>query len=360
MARDLYQKTMAIRSDGGPLVPLAGVGVTVFEAGTTNLADIFQSEAGLTAGPRPGSGATGINPFITGDSGAIEFFAEAPEPYDVQIEDTESPARFTTDTFRWNASASADDSVPGIKLIDGSVLADKLEDEIVLAGGNVVGERQPGGGFLFNVVPSGITNAHLLADTIQAEKFSPDLREQARITTPTEVRSGRLFIAEEGTRSTNTWGPLNNGPDVIPNVLVAENSLLRIKYSALVKSTGAFQGTANIRVGPSGVQGRLVTAHFQGVPSESLPGFSENANDYDWLYTTPKGSALQSVPFQGGATLGNAARDSLQRPTWVGDFVTIEVGPGVYTVGVEYFATTGTVTAKERRLWVESVSFVDF
>lgn len=133
MPRDVYQRVAALRdSTTGFLQALAGIKVSVFLPGTTTLATIYQASTGTTQGPIPSSGASGgPNPFNTGVSGAIEFFADSPAEYDVKIEDTIVPARITTVTYRWPAQSTADNSIPAAKLVDLSIPAGKIADNAI-------------------------------------------------------------------------------------------------------------------------------------------------------------------------------------------------------------------------------------
>jgi hypothetical protein len=108
MARDYYETTIALPDStaGNALKPLASVKVSVVPRGATDipgsLVDIFPADTGVTKGPDPKSGATGTNPFTTGASGAVRFWADGPAEYDIVFEDTIVPARIT-DKVGWNA-----------------------------------------------------------------------------------------------------------------------------------------------------------------------------------------------------------------------------------------------------------------
>lgn len=64
--------------------------VTVYETGTTTLVTIYENATGSTVKSNP----------FNSTNGDISFFAE-PGDYDVKIEDTNSPASFTTRTVKW-------------------------------------------------------------------------------------------------------------------------------------------------------------------------------------------------------------------------------------------------------------------
>ena len=118
MARDVFRMTVSqpvLEPDLGLTVlrPLAGIRVSAFRRGTTTTVTVFQRATGATEGPTPESGATGgPNPFVTGPTGDVEFWAEGPIELDVFIEDTQGPARIATRTFGWNAMPAGVGSIP--------------------------------------------------------------------------------------------------------------------------------------------------------------------------------------------------------------------------------------------------------
>ena len=121
MARDVYGMTVTmpvvIDAASGPditaLTPLSNVTVAVYLRGTTTAVQIFQRPTGATEGPTPESGASGgPNPFITGTSGNVEFWAEGPAELDVVLTDNVTPARTPKRTFGWNVFPAAAGSLP--------------------------------------------------------------------------------------------------------------------------------------------------------------------------------------------------------------------------------------------------------
>jgi hypothetical protein len=112
-ARDIFQMTISQPDGSGVLHAFAGIRISVFDRGTTNLVTIYQRSTGASEGPAPETGSPDhTNPFTTGASGAVEFWADGPKEYDIKIEDTEAPTRIATRTMGWNAFAAAPGSVP--------------------------------------------------------------------------------------------------------------------------------------------------------------------------------------------------------------------------------------------------------
>jgi len=107
MARDCYETTIAVADIGdySSLKSLEGVKVSVVPRGATDipnsLIDIYQDHTDIIQGPDPKTGATGTNPFTTGSSGAVRFWAEGPAKLDIVFEDTIIPARID-DRTSWD------------------------------------------------------------------------------------------------------------------------------------------------------------------------------------------------------------------------------------------------------------------
>lgn len=112
---------------GSPIPPATPVYATIYQSG---------DPAQMAQGPTSSSGAkipdtSTNNPFRTGASGNIEFWAEGPQELDIYIHDTRLPNRVSDRTFGWNATAVGDASVPTSMLVpDGGITLGMLADEI--------------------------------------------------------------------------------------------------------------------------------------------------------------------------------------------------------------------------------------
>lgn len=116
MARDFCEMTLGSpATSDSKFVVYPNIEVWVYPRGATTLANyrtevtlmavIYQRETGVAEGPSPEAGATGTNPFITGDSGSVQFWAEN-APYDLFIHDLNSPVRTDDRLIPWEASPS--------------------------------------------------------------------------------------------------------------------------------------------------------------------------------------------------------------------------------------------------------------
>jgi hypothetical protein len=145
MARDYYETTIALpdAAAGNAMKPLASVKVSVVPRGTLDPdvptaatgTSIFPADTGLTKGPDPKSGAipsAGGNPFTTGASGSVRFWADGPAEYDIVFEDTITPARIT-DKVGWNAIPAKTGSLATSVLAqDGGIRQAHLAADVIM------------------------------------------------------------------------------------------------------------------------------------------------------------------------------------------------------------------------------------
>lgn len=231
MSRDVYEGVVAV-GDGSKLVPLAGIRVSVRPRGsTTTFVNIYQSATGASQGPTAASGATnGPNPFVTGPSGAIEFWCDAPDEIDVVIEDTQGPPRIVPRTFGWNPLPSGAGTLPGALLEPEAITEDKLAYEAV-------------------------TPAIL----------SPTMRAQLGVSHGGDNRRGfSLVAAQASTASTSPAADLG-GPEVTVNVPVNGLVCVQAQLEARMAAPGA---DGRIELYEDGEESGWLMYALQGGPVE--------------------------------------------------------------------------------------------
>jgi hypothetical protein len=191
--------------------------------------------------------------------------------------------------------------------------------------------------------------------------------------------SGKQDIATAETRASATYGLLTT-PDRVQSITLPEDGLLAVGYDALFKSSDAFAGRAAIFIGAN--QLRTRTPGGTAVPITQAAATSGTADKYGHLASCPGGLAGfaavtndQPAPLSTGMTVGGWVRGlvasevavelagTLFGKTVAGDLATfggeclIFAAAGTYDVSVQFKATTGSVTVKDRRLWVRALVF---
>jgi hypothetical protein len=144
-------------------------------------------------------------------------------------------------------------------------------------------------------------------------------------------------IATEETRENVAFGTLTT-KDEIASVVLPENGLMLIGYIANFKSSVSAAGRAAVFIGANqlSASGAAQQALSVGTGFRRLHtawgGLTVGPNENAWLTT---GEILGSPLEAGFAVVFGAA--------------------GTYTVSAQFKATSGSVTAKERKLWVATL-----
>lgn len=154
---------------------------------------------------------------------------------------------------------------------------------------------------------------------------------------------GRLYaptvIATEESRTNTAFATLTTA-DEVKSVVLPENGLIQIGYRALIKSSVSAAGRAAIFIGANqlkteaGVQESISVGTTFHKHYTFAGGIGRGAEEAASFSTT--GEAIAVV--EGGFFYGGLA--------------TIFAAAGTYNISVQYRATSGSVTAKERKLWV--------
>ena len=150
-----------------------------------------------------------------------------------------------------------------------------------------------------------------------------------------------LAIAKEESRESTTFGTLPTA-DLIKEVVVGEKGLLRIGYSARFKSNGSGTGKATIFLGAN--QLKFYTTEPKAISVSTV------GTTYRHLSSSPAGLVTST---SGEAIGPDVTTGQLIAAATEGGMATLFVGAGTYEVSVQYRATAGNVSAKERRLFVE-------
>jgi hypothetical protein len=174
---------------------------------------------------------------------------------------------------------------------------------------------------------AGITNAQL-AGEIENSKL-----KSAKLTWYTPK-----VIATEEARSNTSFGTLTTA-DEISSVVLAENGLILLAYLAEVKSSVSDAGRVAIFLGSNQLkqEGATVETATEGT------NFHRFSSSREGLSLGGSASQVTTGELVGGTG------------TKAGGFALIYAAAGTYTVAIKYKATSGSVTAKERKLWVATL-----
>lgn len=183
------------------------------------------------------------------------------------------------------------------------------------------------------------------------------------------VRRGKSIIATEEARTNTSYAVLAT-PDQVANVVVPTDGKLRISYQALWKESVAGAARAAIFLGSN--QLKVAQPNSSGGVTTAAGGSGFSTNTYGPLASCSLGlcTCAPVGADSGNATTGQATGIGLENveielngsvalfsDAVAGGECVVMVPAGTYTVSVRFKATSGTVTVKDRRLWVEAIGY---
>lgn len=159
------------------------------------------------------------------------------------------------------------------------------------------------------------------------------------------------IIATEETRANAAYGVMTT-PDKVEGVVLPTSGLILIGYAATWKSSVAAAGRAAIFLGAT--EAKMA---FEGVKGAPVIQQAQSAGTgFGFLTATSiglRGAAEEVGTSQ--ATTGQIMGVEAAGGTLFGGFTAIFAAAGTYDISVQFKATSGSVTAKERKLWVATL-----
>lgn len=177
------------------------------------------------------------------------------------------------------------------------------------------------------------------------------------------VASGKSIIPTEEIRSNTAYG-LMTTPDRVQSVVMPTNGRIRVSFQAMVKNSVSNAGRVALFIGSN--QHKVAADGGLQVQETKV----KTANTYYAVGSFPGGLAFSgSGPYPGDATTGQAVgvgsstglavsffigTTEVTSDGFVGGACEIFAAAGTYDISVQFKASSGTITAKERKLWVEA------
>lgn len=230
-----------------------------------------------------------------------------------------------------------------------------------------------------SIGPAQIANASIGAGQLANAGVTADkLSDAAKLglTDSSVVRRGKSIIATTESRTNTAYGLLTTA-DRVSNIVLPTDGLIAVCYQATWQESVSDAARAALFVGVNQVKVAQASGTFvQETDTCSTSGTGKDRS----LFTTPGG--LLSCPIDNGPTYGGDVTtgqivggifDSftstvqnwgLDSVSGGGGVVGTLGGPcylfanaGTYDVTVQFKASSGSVTAKNRKLWVWTISF---
>jgi hypothetical protein len=219
-----------------------------------------------------------------------------------------------------------------------------------------------------------VDSAQITDGVIQSEDLQSALNDKLGLSAGTTVRRGVSIIAATESRTNVAYGTLTT-PDQVSGIVLPTNGKIRIAYQATWQESVAGAARAAIFIGA--VQQKVAMDTAPGAVAALTNGVSANIDQP--LFTTATGLASEAAgglgpsAYGGDVTTGQAIGfgstgnvrigqefNGVPYSTFAGPLggpVEIFAVAGTYIISVQFKASSGSVTAKNRKLWVETVGY---
>ena len=187
-------------------------------------------------------------------------------------------------------------------------------------------------------------------NSIDAEQVSTTLAQKLGIDNGSNVGRGKCLIATSESRSSTSYGTLTT-PDQVTVALPADG-LLFVAYHATWQSSVLNAGAAAVFVGSN--QAKRASSGVGAVPTVIETAVGSDAATDCVLGTSATGLVSQTTtsgtPYGGDVSTGQTIGVST-------GVLPLFASAGLYNISVQFKASSGSVTVKNRRLWVWSMGF---
>lgn len=199
------------------------------------------------------------------------------------------------------------------------------------------------------VLNGSVDATNLASGAVDVAELATTLAAFLGVTQSGTVRRGKSIIATEEARTNVAYGTLTT-PDQVSNVVLPTAGLLCVAFQGMWKES--VNGAARAAVFLSANQ--LKYSGVSTAPAVVETANNANANIYESL-----GSYTLGLQGNGVATdyTGDVTTGQIVGAATVGGFMTIQAAAGTYDVSIQFKASSGSVTAKNRSLWVWTMGF---
>lgn len=188
-----------------------------------------------------------------------------------------------------------------------------------------------------------------------AEAFQSAVADVLGLSQPGTNRRGKVIIPGEETRSGGAFNTLGT-PDRVDDIVLPTDGLLLVSYYALWKNSVASAGAAALFIDGGAVQYGVEGGGFLSqVPGNSTP------NVYVPLLVGANGiagtAATTAYPSDPGTGFYKMTTPGGGGSNYGGGFALIYASAGSHDISVQFKASSGSVSAKERKLHVIALGF---
>jgi hypothetical protein len=219
---------------------------------------------------------------------------------------------------------------------------------------NLVG----GGTASMNDIQGPFTDLRTWANgSIDGDNLTGTAGQQLGLSSSSVTRRGKVNIPATESRTNTAYGTMTT-PDQVSGIVLPTDGLIAIMYHATWQNSVASAGKAAIFIGANQLQ-----FASQGVAAPAVQEIVGSATTAQDFLVTNSGYGLNTgggaTAYTGDVTTGQIVgmNGAVQQtgaqagPCWV------FAAAGTYTISVQFKASSGSVTVKNRRLWVWTIAF---
>jgi hypothetical protein len=219
-----------------------------------------------------------------------------------------------------------------------------------------------------------VDSAQITDGVVQSEDLQSALNDKLGVSAGATVRRGKSIIATTESRSNVAYGTLTT-PDQVTGIVLPTDGLIAVAYQATWQESVAGAARAAIFIG--GNQQKVAMDTAPGTVAALTNGVSVNIDQP--LFTTATGLASEAAgglgpsAYGGDVTTGQAIGlgstgnvrigqefNGAPYTTYggpIGGPCYIFAAAGTYNISAQFKASSGSVTAKNRKLWVWTLGF---
>lgn len=214
-----------------------------------------------------------------------------------------------------------------------------------------------------------------LNGALDTDNFLPAVLDKIGVSSAATIRRGKSIIATEEARTNTAYGLLTT-PDRVQNVVLPTDGLIAVVYQALWKGSVATTPRAAIFLGANQIKTRWANVNAPVTQGASLSG-APTADKYRLLGTNSGGlfaarDTADTAAFTSDVTTGQVLGSVVNGFTTIvnlddsfnvnaepsgGGPCYIKAAAGTYDVSVQFKSSSGTVSVKDRALWVWTMGF---
>lgn len=227
-------------------------------------------------------------------------------------------------------------------------------------------------------VTTAFTQAQTAINSVDKEQLSTANAQLLGMNNGSNVGRGKSIIATTESRTNTAYGTLAT-PDQVTGIVLPTDGLIFVMYQATWQASVSSAARAAIFIGSNQLKVQQINSGpvVQAAVGPGTTGLDTQLASFPFGLAAGPGSTASDVttgqvcgvaPFVSGSAFGaqyeigstqfdTASGTAYASGAPVGGPCTVFAAAGTYTISVQFKSTSGSVTAKNRKLWVWTMGF---